>query len=219
MSTKEIVVIGGIAIVSACLIKGLVKDVSNNRLMIIILGIVAFIFIIMKETTSKCKIKENYQITDTPLVDSIYDGPDNEEHADAEVIVRKPAKFDDKDLDDLENIMGIDKDVLRKLIENEKKAKDVIRKTWRDEMVYTDSNPFNTVPLGTQLYGYTYLPPENWFRAYERPPVCVTDSPNNVMPIVEQDTIGLMQFDAARNISGPMDMNLRYIKKKLNKNK
>ena len=73
---------------------------------------------------------------------------------------------------------------------------------YKDEMVYTSTHPFNTVPLGTQLYGYTYLPPENWFRAYERPPVCVTDDRSPVVPVYSSAGVSeLMQFDTTNNIS------------------
>jgi hypothetical protein len=113
--------------------------------------------------------------------------------------------------------MGIDKQTYEKLIENEKKAMNKIREKQRDEMVYTNTHPFNTIPLGTQLYGYTYLPPENWFRAYERPPVCVTDKQCPVCPIAESNTSGLMEFDTTNNVLGPDGINLRYVKSKLNR--
>jgi len=119
----------------------------------------------------------------------------------------------------LKDIMGIDKEVYEKLGQEEQEAMGKIVGRYRDEMVYTSTHPFNTVPLGTQLYGYTYLPPENWFRAYEKPPVCVTDRRCPVEPIYSgKDTVDLMEFDTSNNVLGPEGMDIRYIKKKINDN-
>src|SRR3984885_7667505 len=126
----------------------------------------------------------------------------------------------DKDIRDFKDIMTIDKKTYAALIAEEQRAEDRIKNNYRDEMVYTSTHPFNTIPLGTQLYGYTYLPPENWFRAYERPPVCVTDKRCPVCPVAEGGkTSGLMEFDTSNNVVGPDGINLRYVKKILNKDK
>jgi len=94
-----------------------------------------------------------------------------------------------------------------------------IQATHKDDMVYTTTHPFNTVPLGTQLYGYTYLPPENWFRAYERPPVCISKKSCPVCPVADPSTAGLLEFDSNNNTMGAMGIDYRYTKKVLNKNK
>ena len=62
-------------------------------------------------------------------------------------------------------------------------------------MVNTTTNPLNTVPLGTQLYGYTYMPPENWFRAYEQPPVCITDNNTTVNPVTDPSINCLLEYE------------------------
>lgn len=122
-----------------------------------------------------------------------------------------------QDLKDLRDIMRINPESYNRLQENERLAADKIRQGFRDEMVFTQTNPLNTVPLGTQLYGYTYLPPENWFRGWERPPVCVRDTNANVAPLSSPSTTGLLEFDAANNAMGPSGIDVDYVRCVLNK--
>jgi hypothetical protein len=215
----------GLTAIVYFLIKAFADDkLDNKQIAILVIAIMVVAIFIMNQQVDcpKRPLKERYQVTDPPLVDSIYPGPNNTDTP-MDTIARagptKPAiKWVDKDIQDMKSIMGIDKKVYHELVENEKKAKEVIRKgpRFHNEMVYTNTNPFNTVPLGTQLYGYTYLPPENWFRAYERPPVCVTDQRCAVCPLADKGTADLMEFDTTNNVVGPDGINLRYAKKVLN---
>ena len=200
------------------LIKSIAKDnIDNKQLICLVIGIVIITIFLMQ---AKCKKVEGYQVTDPPIVDSIYPGPVNTETRSARLLpMPKSIDYVDEDIKDFKDIAGIDKKTYEELIINENNAMNKIRMGYKDEMVFTTSHPFNTVPLGTQLYGYTYLPPENWFRAYERPPVCVTDKRCPVNPTLDASTSGLMEFDTSNNIVGPAGIDLRYVKKILNQDK
>lgn len=97
----------------------------------------------------------------------------------------------------LVNEFGIDQNKYSQIIRNEDEAKKRIRCTYQNEMIGTETNPLNTVPLGAALYDYTYLPPENWFRAYEKPPVCITDNPAKIRPMTSSTIYGLMEFETS----------------------
>lgn len=200
------------------LIKSIAKDnIDNKQLISLVVGIVIITIFLMQ---SKCKKVEGFQVTDPPIVDSIYPGPPNRETRSAPLLpMKQTIQYTDEDIRDFKDIAGIDKQTYEKLIENEQRAMNKIRMGYKDEMVFTTSHPFNTVPLGTQLYGYTYLPPENWFRAYERPPVCVTDKRCPVSPVLDSSTSGLMEFDTSNNVVGPAGIDLRYVRKILNKDR
>jgi hypothetical protein len=222
----------GLAIIIFFLIKAFISDkMDNKQIVVLVIAIMAIVIFLVchrsdcpkerfkNQRERKLAGREYYEITDPPIVDSIYPGPENTEERSAPLLPPPPPiKNRNKDIQDFMDIMGIDKQLYEKLIKRENKAKEKIRQNYRDEMVYTTTNPFNTVPLGTQLYGYTYLPPENWFRAYERPPVCVSDSRCPVCPIADGgSTSGLMEFDTSNNIMGPDGIDLRYVKRVLNK--
>lgn len=218
-SLSDIVKYVGLAVIIYLLSRAFTHNQLDHKQSIIFtLIVLGIVFLLHKSHKNKCATNEKYQITDPPIVSSIYPGPDNTEFR-PEYVERpnKEIKYEDPDINDFKDIMRINKDVYEKLIDNEERAENKIRKKYRDEMVYTKSHPFNTIPLGTQLYGYTYLPPENWFRAYERPPVCVTDKKCPVCPITSSNVEGLMEFDTGNNILGASGLDLRYIKHVLNK--
>jgi hypothetical protein len=215
----------GLAVIIYFLIKAFTEESINDKqiafLVLCIMGIVLFLSY-QSSRSAKCpkSKKESYQITDPPLVDSIYPQKPNSDLRTPGVTPNyKNTEYKDPDIQDFKDIMRIDKQTFEKLMKNEQKAMDVIQDNYRNEMVYTETHPFNTIPLGTQLYGYTYLPPENWFRAYERPPVCVTDKRCPVCPTAYSNTAELMQFDTSNNVVGPDGIDLRYVKKVLNKDK
>lgn len=107
----------------------------------------------------------------------------------------------------LKNIIGIDADRYNQIKEKEQAAMDRIRATHRDDMVHTRTHPFNTVPLGSQLYGYTFMPPENWFRAYEAPPICETNGIISMSYRPDPRTASLLELDTKNNITPPLDNN------------
>lgn len=101
----------------------------------------------------------------------------------------------DEDLENLKDEMEIDHNKYWAIKNKENQIKRKIRQEYTGEMPYTTTNPINTVPLGSKLYDYTYLPPENWFRAYEQPPVCITDNPANISSMTDPTIKGLVEFD------------------------
>ena len=210
-----------IAAIIYFLLKGFsIGKLSEQHIILLVVAIMAIIiFIACQQFTCPKRRLEGYQMTDTAVTTSVYPGPDNTDQP-----LDKPKEWDntqypDDDIQDMKDIMAIDKETYDRLTENEKKAIDKIRAGYTNEMVYTTTHPFNTVPLGTQLYGYTFLPPENWFRAYERPPVCITDKKCPVCPVADASTSGLLEFDASNNILGPDGIDVRYVKKILNRNR
>uniref|UniRef100_A0A6C0LTF7 Uncharacterized protein n=1 Tax=viral metagenome TaxID=1070528 RepID=A0A6C0LTF7_9ZZZZ len=230
ISLQEIIKYVGLIAIIYFLVKAFSEDkLSTNQVLLLsLLILIVAAFVLYKSKNECIKIQpiqknEHYQITDPPVTDSIYPGPENREEK-LDSVEEDPSPLNgpniDKDIRDFKDIMTIDKKTYAALIAEEQRAEDRIKNNYRDEMVYTSTHPFNTIPLGTQLYGYTYLPPENWFRAYERPPVCVTDKRCPVCPVAEGGkTSGLMEFDTSNNVVGPDGINLRYVKKILNKDK
>lgn len=122
-----------------------------------------------------------------------------------------------KDVEDMKDLMGIDRERYAILRDNVNAAKSRIASRWKDEMKYTESNPFNTIPLGANLdKGYTMLDPIQWFRAWDRPPVCHTDKQCPVCPVAPSGTDEYLQFDARDNITGPEGINVSYVRNILN---
>lgn len=131
-------------------------------------------------------VVEPFQITDPPITSSIYPGPLNADPVLGKVnIPQTPPAFNFPEVAGIENSGVINKQNYQGLIAQEERAKDNIRQSWTNEMIFTESNPLNTIPLGSQVYQMTYLPPENWFRGYDTPPVCIMDRPSVVNAIGE----------------------------------
>lgn len=222
ISLREFVKYIGLTVIIWCLLNAFNTNLNNQEMGIMLLSIIAVIYLLLHKKPCSKKAKktvEEYQFTAPPLVDSIYPQKDNTDSKPAQPIPFINKEYADDDVKDFKDIMAIDKKTYKKILDNEQHAMNVIQNRQTNEMVYTTTHPFNTVPLGTQLYGYTYLPPENWFRAYERPPVCVTDKRCPVCPTSYNGTADLMQFDASNNVMGPDGIDLRYVKKRLNKDK
>lgn len=202
------------------LLKAFVADKLGEEYIILLVVIIMALVIFIANQNFTCPNKrrlEGYQMTNPAIVNSVYPGPTNTNEPLDKPTEWNNTQYPDADIEDMKDIMAIDKETYEKLNENEKKAIDRIRSNYTNEMVYTTTHPFNTVPLGTQLYGYTFLPPENWFRAYERPPVCITDKKCPVCPVADASTSGLMEFDASNNILGPNGIDVRYVKRVLNR--
>uniref|UniRef100_A0A6C0CBI3 Uncharacterized protein n=1 Tax=viral metagenome TaxID=1070528 RepID=A0A6C0CBI3_9ZZZZ len=125
----------------------------------------------------------------------------------------------DQDMIDFMNLSGVDKQKFEEMMFIEDAAKEGIKERYQNEMVYTSSNPFNTVPLGRNLNPYTYLPEFAWYRGYEQPPVCIP-SPNDcpVCPLAPSGTTDLMHFNNVDNVRerAPQGINLKYTKRVLN---
>jgi hypothetical protein len=206
------------ALVVGLLIKALTPETENFKIAILSSIIILTLIILNKESFQSKKKIEGYDTLKRPLVSSVFEKPSTYS---PQKFIRDVdmTKYPDKDVEDLKNIMMVDKKLISALDDNEKKAREVIRKNYQDDMRFTNTHEFNTVPLGSQIYSYTYLPPENWFRAYERPPVCISDQKCPVCPTISSGSsmVGLMEFDAASNITGPLGIDTKYIEHKLNK--
>ena len=203
------------------------EQVENVKIIILIVLVMSVI--IFMDNAGGATRREGFDPTDPAYVKSVYPSPsmrpklrDDTLWAPApdlsETEEYNPELMKDQDLVDLKDIMGIDKITEKGLIQKETEAEQKIKDRHRNEMQYTNSHPYNTIPLGSQIYSYTYLPPENWFRAYERPPVCITDRAhkNEVYPVGENKYTDLMEFDTTAHITGPQGVNIGYIENKLN---
>jgi hypothetical protein len=172
----------------------LIKAFSSNKLtdfQIICAVITIMIFVIFVARQNFSCTREGYQTYNMPRIYGngntdndvrIYQGNDD-------------FSYEDDDIRELKDAIGIDKIKYQQIKNREKEAMNRIKSQYKYDMVRTMTNPLNTIPLGASIYGYTYLPPENWFRAYERPPVCITDKKCPVCPIVDPTVTNLMEFD------------------------
>lgn len=66
-------------------------------------------------------------------------------------------------------------------------------------------------------YGYSFLPPSQWYPQPPQPPVCVTDKKCPVCPVMSTPGYtDLLLWDDSRNVSKPMGIDTKYIDEKLN---
>jgi hypothetical protein len=84
---------------------------------------------------------------------------------------------------------------------------------------YTDFNTFPQYDLSKNNfeYGFSFLPPSNWYPTPPHPPVCVT---NNRCPVCPVTATGLptdlKEWNSSRRIMPPDTINTSYIEEKLN---
>lgn len=100
---------------------------------------------------------------------------------------------------------------------NGSRAKDDVLKSETKYDVVT----YHTVPqilnTGSFEYGYSFLPPEKWYPTPPFPPVCVSEKQCPVCPVFTNGTnIDLKEWDSARRITPPDEINVKYIEDKLN---
>lgn len=84
---------------------------------------------------------------------------------------------------------------------------------------YIDFNNFSmeNVNTGSFEYGYSFLPPEKWYVVPPHPPVCVSEKKCPVCPVYTNGTnVDLKEWNSARRISAPDEINVEYIEEKLN---
>lgn len=89
-----------------------------------------------------------------------------------------------------------------------------------DELKYSD---YNSLPVAAGYkshafeYGYSFLPPERWYPEPVRAPICVTDRRSPICPVLSSNSVAdLKDFYTATRITPPMQINVAYIKEKLN---
>ena len=92
--------------------------------------------------------------------------------------------------------------------------------TMDSEMVYND---YNRLPLSEDTgnmdyeYGYTFMPPEKWYPTPPNPPVCVSEKKCPVCPVYTEGTnLELKQWNDSRRVTQPDNMNVAFIRDKLN---
>lgn len=90
----------------------------------------------------------------------------------------------------------------------------------KDEVQYNITS-YHTVPPnvneGSFEYGYSFLPPVNWYPTPPHPPVCVAEKRCPVCPVYTTGTnLDLKEWDSARRISAPDEINVDAIEEKLN---
>jgi hypothetical protein len=66
-------------------------------------------------------------------------------------------------------------------------------------------------------YGYTFLPPANWYPTPPHPPVCVTEKRCPVCPIFTNgSSTDLKQWNESRRITPPDNIDVDAVTDKLN---
>lgn len=195
------------------------NSLKNHQIIWMVIIIIVLVIVVVNLRT-QCPRREFYQEIDTL-------SSENTQAID-DTITGNTIDIDEETKEQLA-IGGVDPKAYQDLVEREEEAAEKIRSSFQGEMVYTSTNPFNTVPLGqsrgktpikcsTQSSGgYTYLPPENWFRAYEQPPVCITDRQSVVHPSADPSTAGLLEYDAFHNTHS-LQINEDYVRDVLNNN-
>lgn len=121
-------------------------------------------------------------------------------------------KIDDKTGNyflDQEYMIPSDKALLDKR-KRDQAAGNKIKKDHKYDMKSDTGNPLNTIPLGENPYenDYSYMPPSNWMRPFERPPVCVTNKRCPVQPVYsELGYADLLQYDDT-HVMAPTKINI-----------
>jgi hypothetical protein len=90
----------------------------------------------------------------------------------------------------------------------------------KDEMQFSNVD-YNSMPVnyntGSFEYGYSFLPPAQWYPVPPHPPVCVAEKQCPVCPVFTQGTnLELKEWDDSRRITPADEINVAAIEKKLN---
>lgn len=115
------------------------------------------------------------------------------------------------------------KQKLTELLNDAEKKQKFLNRNDSQYPEYENDMDFHSLPVKKDYktkdyeFGFSYLPPENWYRCPTRPPVCKTDNPNVVQPVYLSDTtVDLKEWDGSRKLLQPDRINVEYIMKKLN---
>ncbi len=96
---------------------------------------------------------------------------------------------------------------------------------WKDgelinDLPYTD---YNHLPMADEYnnqdyeYGYSFMPPSKWYPTPPFPPVCVTNRPSDVSPLLTTGSpVDVKEWNTSLRITPPDNINIDYIKDKLN---
>jgi hypothetical protein len=92
--------------------------------------------------------------------------------------------------------------------------------TLNDERAYSS---FHQLPMPDNYdkdafeYGDSFLPPEKWYPQPPIPPVCVSEKQANVCPMLTTGAPSdVKEWNSSRRITGPDNINVKYVKDKLN---
>lgn len=237
ISLENIIMYTGASGIIYCLIKALAGDsINDTKAVLLVIGIMVIVIFVLRKGVS-CR-KEGFKTTEDAffrsskkngkVIEGIFHpyNPQPElQSIKIDIDETKPEdNFDygttDKDLIDFMNISHMDKKKFTEMRIIEKKAKEDIRnRLFTNEMKYTETNPFNTIPLGRPLNSYTYLPEFAWFRGYEKPPVCIPSGKEcSVCPLTDAGTSELMHFSNVNSYKdrAPQGISLEYTKEIFN---
>lgn len=87
-----------------------------------------------------------------------------------------------------------------------------------NQMIYSDFNrlPPSFVERDFE-YGYSFLPPKDWYPLPVYPPVCVSNDPCHVTPVyVDNTTMDLKEWHATQKVTPPDSINTAFITNELN---
>jgi hypothetical protein len=98
------------------------------------------------------------------------------------------------------------------------RAKDGIMK--ESDMKYNVIS-YHTVPpnlnTGSFEYGYSFLPPKDWYPTPPFPPVCVAEKQCPVCPVLSSsEYVDLKEWNSARRFTPADEINVKYVEEKLN---
>jgi competence protein ComGC len=87
-----------------------------------------------------------------------------------------------------------------------------------NQMIYSD---FNRLPPSLVKddyeYGYSFMPPKDWYPTPLYPPVCVTNNPRTTMPVyLDTTTMDLKDWHETTKITPPDKINTSFITAELN---
>jgi hypothetical protein len=85
-------------------------------------------------------------------------------------------------------------------------------------MIYSD---FNRLPPSFYdkdfEYGYSFIPPRDWYPIPPYPPVCVSNSTTPVQPVyLDTMTMDLKEWHETQKITPPDQINTAFITKEIN---
>lgn len=83
-----------------------------------------------------------------------------------------------------------------------------------NDMKYDDYNHIPLLDSSQDDYGYSYLPPSQWYPTPPFPPVCVTEKECPVCPVNTTGTpLDMKEWDESRRIMPPDRINTSYVQK------
>ena len=144
---EDVIKYVGLAAIIYFLIKAFANDkISNTHIVFIIICVMVLVIFITKQNTNCQKKIEGYQtVSKNQNIERGYVPDDDHYH------------YEDDDMRDFKDTLGINKQKYEEIKDEEQNIMKNIRRQQKYNMMYTETNPFNTVPLGKRLYGYTYI--------------------------------------------------------------